>query len=350
MPKAGFKLSGRPTLADIASRAGVSISAASLILSNKRKHRLSDDVADRVRKVAAELDYVPNLLVHSLQRGRTDTLVFYNAFRTRGEQDLYMDKVSSAIELAGGRHGFDILVHCIFTRSVEDTYRHLNGGRCDGMLFWAPPQNDCLLPYLRNSRLPTVLINSVDGEGILSYVKEDQIDGLSQVSDALCRFGHRRVAILTTIPNANPDADARAWMLRQLLAVRGVPTPERWIIGTDENEQSIADVLRFLMSEPTPPTAIFCWHDQLGYKVLDVCNMLGIAVPDQLSLIGYDGMRWPIMSRHVLASVQVNLEDIADTSVALLKQLINGEVSAPTAMIRQVAFDHGTTLGKFVAK
>src|SRR5882724_8190636 len=111
MAKPGFKSSGRATLSDIATRAGVSVSTASLVLADKAKQRrLSDDVVERVRKVAAELDYAPNLLVHSLQRGRTDTLMFYNAFRKRTEQDLYMDRLSMAVEVAGGRHGFDILV------------------------------------------------------------------------------------------------------------------------------------------------------------------------------------------------------------------------------------------------
>src|SRR3569833_2272352 len=346
MPKAGFKSSGRPTLGDIASRAGVSIRTASLVLANKGKQRrLSDEVVERVRKVAAELDNAPKLLVHSLQRGRTDTLVFYNAFRTRSEQDLYMDRLSSAIELAGGRHCFDILVHCVFTRTVDDTYRHLNGGRCDGMLFCAPGQDDPLLPYLRNSRLPSVLINAVDNEVILSYVKEDHIDGLRQVADALSDLGHRRVAMLTTTPQKNPEAESRAWMLRQFLAARGIPTPERWIISTDEEEQSTEEVLRMLMSEPAPPTALFCWHDRLGYRILDQCEKLGVSVPVQLSVVGYDGVRWPAAARHVLASVQVNIEAIADASVALLEQLIAAEVSAPVGKVLPVTVERGTTLG-----
>jgi len=347
MAKPGFKSSGRATLSDIASRAGVSVSTASLVLADKAKQRrLSDDVVERVRKVAAELDYAPNLLVHSLQRGRTDTLMFYNAFRKRTEQDLYMDRLSMAVEVAGGRHGFDILVHCVFNRSVEDTYRHLNGGRCDGMLFFAPTQNDPLLPYLRNSRLPTVLINAVDNEGILSYVKEDHIDGLSQVADTLCALGHRRIAALTDTANGNPDGEARTWMLRQLLAARGVPMPDRWIVQTDDNIAATEASLKFLMSEPTPPTAIFCWHDRLGYKALEQCEKLGISLPDELSLVSYDGVRWPVMSRHVLASVQVNLDAIAETSVTLLEQLIKGEVSAPVGKVLPVTIEHGTTLGR----
>jgi DNA-binding LacI/PurR family transcriptional regulator len=346
MPKPGFQPSGRPTLGDIAARAETSISTVSVVLANKAKQRrLSDDVVERVRKAAAELDYAPNLLVRSLQRGRTHTLMFYNAFRKRVEQDLYMDRLSLAIELAGGRHRLDILVNCVFDRTAEETYRHINGGRCDGLLVFAPQQDDPLLPFLRNSRLPCVLINSIDSEGVLSYVKEDYMDGVRQVADLLSTLGHRRIAALGTIPGGNPDAEARTWMFKQFLGARGIPMPDRWIVASDETEAATEETLRFLMSEPNPPTAIFCWHDRLGYRILDQCEKLGIAVPDQLSLIGYDGIRWPAASRHVLASVTVSANEIAEAAVALLQQLINGEATAPVGKVLAVTIDHGTTLG-----
>lgn len=336
----------RPTLSDIASRAGVSITTASLVLTNKAKERyLSDDIIERVRKVAAELDYTPNLLVRSMQQGRTDTLVFYNAFRRRYEQDMYLDLLTVAIELAGGQHGFDILTHCVFNRTVEETYRHLNGGRCDGMLFFAPVPDDPLLPYLRNSRLPTVLINSVDVEGVLSYVKDDHMDGLRQVADALCGLGHRRIAALATAPNGNRDGETRIWMLRELLAARGVILPERWILRPTEDDEATEAALRFLVSEPSPPTAIFCWHDRLGYLILQQCEKMGISLPDQISIVGYDGIRWPAKSQHILASVKVDIESIAEAAVALLEQLINGHATGPVGKVLGVSLDHGTTLG-----
>lgn len=200
-----FRTSGRPTLSDIAALAGVSVSTASLVLSDKAKQRrLSDDVIERVRKVAAELDYSPNLLVQSLQQGRTHTISFFNGFRQRSQDDLYMDRLSTAIEQAGGRLGYDILVFCVFKRTAEETYRHLNGGRCDGMIFFAAEEKDPLLPFLRSSRLPVVLVNSIDSAGALSSVRDDVRSGMSQVADRLVALGHRRIAALTNVPEGSP--------------------------------------------------------------------------------------------------------------------------------------------------
>jgi DNA-binding LacI/PurR family transcriptional regulator len=348
MAKRSFKTSGRPTLSDIAAQAGVSVSTASLVLSDKAKQRrLSDDVVARVRKVAAELDYSPNLLVQSLQQGRTHTISFFNSFRTRSHDDMYMDRLSTAIEQAGGSLGYDILVYCVFERSVEETYRHLNGGRCDGLILFAASPDEPLLPYLRTSRLPVVLINAVDPGEALSYVKEDHVSGLSQVADRLIAFGHRRIAAMTNVPGGNRDADLRISLLRQFLAARGVPIPDRWIVCTDDDRYGDAEgALSFLMSEPEPPTAIFCWHDRLGYQVLEHCERLGIDVPSQLSLIGYDGLRWPAQARHVLASVQVDISGLAHEAIALLHQLIDGAITSPIGKELPVTITAGTTLAR----
>src|SRR5689334_9952390 len=120
---------GRATLKDIARSAGVSVSTASLVLAGKgSERRISSEVEQRVREAARQQDYAPNLLVRSMQRGRTHVLSFYSAFHNREPNDIYMDRISSAIERAAGPLHYDVLVHCDFSRPVEELYRSLNGG------------------------------------------------------------------------------------------------------------------------------------------------------------------------------------------------------------------------------
>src|SRR4029079_7846178 len=106
-----------------------SVSTASLVLAGKAApRRISPEVEERVREIARQRDYTPNLLVHSMQRGRTNVLSFYSSFRLRERNDLYMDRLSTAIERAAGGCGYDVLVHCDFRRSAEAFYRHITGG------------------------------------------------------------------------------------------------------------------------------------------------------------------------------------------------------------------------------
>jgi DNA-binding LacI/PurR family transcriptional regulator len=336
----------RTTLKDIAQIAGVSVSTASLVLAGKAAtRRISPEVEQRVREIARQRDYTPNLLVRSMQRGRTNVLSFYSSFRLREPNDLYMDRLSTAIERAAGEYGYDVLVHCDFRRSAEAFYRHVNGGLSDGLIFFGPAVEDQLLPLLRDSRLPTVLFNLMDEAGKLSSVTEDMADGMRQVAQLLLTLGHRRIGAITSAPHQRSDAVPRIALLRQYLAEQGVDLPEEHTVPIAESGNYPAGpALQALLNGPNPPTALFCWHDRVGYRVLEACDRVGIAVPERLSLIGYDGLHWPSVSPHVLASVVSDLDKIADTTVRLLDQLIRGEATTPVTRQFPVRVDRGTTL------
>jgi DNA-binding LacI/PurR family transcriptional regulator len=343
-PSTISKPARRATLHDIARRAGVTAGTVSGVLKGKAKERrISDDVVERVRRAAAEMDYAPNLLVHSLRHGRTHIMSFYNGFRTRDQRDLYMDGLTTAIERAAGGIGFNTLICCDFSLDPESTYRYINGGTNDGLIFFKPPVDDPLLPFLRKSQLPIVLLNTEDETGVLSSVTDDWQSGIVQIADAFVSLGHKRIAALTT---AGPSSDARDRVatLSGLLKERGIDLPARWTIPADAKQPAeVNAALRMLMAEPNPPTAIFCWHDYVGYVALEECDNLGISVPNDLSLVGYDGVRWPAKTKHTLASVHVNLDVMGETAVQTLHRLIDGE-RPPVRRTLPATLDHGTTL------
>ncbi len=340
------KIARRVTMSDIARRSGVHSSTVSAVLAGKAKERrISEDVAAQVLAVAAEMDFAPNLVAHSLQQGHTHVLSFFNGFRNREWRDAYMDGLTAAVERAGGALGYDILVSCDFRRSAADTYRVLNGGRSDGLLFFAPHPGDPLLPYLRKSRLPIVLVSGVDETGVLSSVTGDAEEGMRQVAQNLVALGHRRVAALTA-HGVHPDAHARIVMLRARLAEAGVSLPEAWVLPVDGKDSTEgAAALRFLLAESAPPTALFCWHDHLGYMMLEQCGALGIAVPERLSLVGYDGLPWPAKTPHTLASVQVDLDAMGEAAVETLHRFITHQGPASVQRVLPVTFCRATTLG-----
>ena len=332
----------RANIQEIARRCGVHASTVSSVLAGKDKQRrISEAVAARVRSVAAEVDYSPNLLLHSLLFGRTHTLAFYNAFREHRSGDLYMDALKVALEREAGRLGYDILTCCDYTRAPEETYRHLNGGRSDGLILFKPSsdtlEEDPLLGHLRKSRMPLLLLNTVDAQGVLSSVRDDQAQGVRLVAESLLALGHRRIAMVTKGGFRN-DPNLRVTLLREMLHARGVTVPDEWVV-----EQEDLTRLSF-MEGPSPPTAVFCWHDQLGYRFLDCCQEAGVRVPEDLSVIGYDGLRWPSQTRHRLASVCVDLDLMGRMAVETLDALIRGESERPLVRSLPVHFDWGTTL------
>lgn len=340
------KIARRVTMSDIARRSGVHSSTVSAVLAGKAKERrISEDVAAQILAVAADLDFAPSLVAHSLQQGHTHVLSFFNGFRNREWRDAYMDGLTAAVERAGGALGYDVLVSCDFRRSAADTYRILNGGRSDGLLFFAPHPGDSLLPYFRESRLPVVLVSGVDETGALSSVTSASEDGMRQIAQHLLALGHRRIAALTA-NGPHPDAHSRIAMLRMRLAEAGAALPERWLLPVDAKRPADgAAALQFLMNEPDPPTALFCWHDYLGYMMLEQCAALGLSVPGRLSVVGYDGLPWPAKTPHTLASVAVDLDAMGEAAVETLHQLITHPGAAPIQRVLAVTFCWGTTLG-----
>ena len=334
---------GRATLQEVAEKAGVSATTASLVLAGKAgRRRISEAAHIRVRKAAEELNYAPNLLVRSLRRGRTHIISFYNSFRQRASRDLYLDNLAAAVEYAGGAFGYDILVHCNFERSTKETYQFLNGGLSDGLLIFAPTENDPLMEQIRRSSLPVVLLNTRDPKGQFPSVADDGEMGMKIVADTLVDLGHRRIAVFKREGPTVRDADRRVRLLRKYLAERGVTIQENFVL---EFEAGQLETVRRVLAHPQPPTAIFCWHDHTAYFALEACAELGVSVPDQVSIVGYDGIRWPSATAHVAASVRVDLELLARRGVRLLDLVIQGYEGPLIEEVLPVAFSPGTTLG-----
>lgn len=330
----------RATLTDVARLAGVSATTVSLVLAGKAdKRRISEETDAKVRNAATALGYTPNLLHRSMRRGRTGVISFYNAFRHREGNDLYMDRMSSVVEHAGGGLGYDVLVHCNFQRSPQEVYEALNGGFADGLLLFAPLPDDPLLPMLRGSSLPTVLIHRRDEEGVLSSVCDDEEQGMRLLADALLERGHRRIAAIVEEASGPKDASIRLSLLRKNLAPHGVEIPDDFVVFWSGDPAAALDE-----ALASSPSAIFVWHDRAAYRVMEACDARGIRVPEDLSIVGYDGLQWPSTSGGVVGSVHVDLAKIAETAMGMLHGLVTRTRERGEETV-SVSFDAGTTLG-----
>lgn len=334
----------RATLHAVASRAGVSPTTVSLVLAGKGStRRISESTHRRVQEAAEELNYAPNLLTRSLRRGRTHILSFFSAYRNRERNDLYMEKLASAIETAGGVVGYDVLVHCNFSRSPKETYQFLNGGLADGLLLFAPLPDDPLLAMLRKSALPVVILNGEDPLGQYSSVGDDVEQGMRIVADRIAQEGHLNVVALLADNHESRDAMRRVELLRRFLAERGIEIPDHRVLRA--GDESVGAVLADLRNEAEPPTAIFCWHDRLAYALLSACNAQGVSVPSQISVIGYDGLHWPSRTSHEVTTAKVDLEALALAAVRLLDQAILAPEAPVQHQALPISFFRGTSLG-----
>lgn len=314
-----------------------------MVLSGKSDiMRISPKTKARVQRAAEELDYAPNLLVRAVQRGKTGVLAFFSAFRLLEEDDLYMFRLSMGLEKAAGASGYDLLVHCVFDRPTKEMYQFVNGGRSDGLLLFAPLPDDPMLPLLRGSSLPVVLINSRDVNGVLPSIKDDVRSGMEMIAEILLREGHKQVAALHVTETISRDADERIDYLRRALQKHGGD-----IRHSDIRDASngLKETINGLMNQEDRPTAIFCWHDRLAYQAVNLCAEMGIRVPEDVSIVGYDGMQWPTQTGHTVTSIEVNLRELTTGAVQLLDEVIKNPQVSDIDRLLPVRLFPGTTVG-----
>ncbi len=336
------KIRTRSRLEDVALSAGVSASTVSSVLAgNYQNRRISEETRKRVMESAQRLQYTPNLLHRSIRRGRTNVISVFNAFRRRDRDDLYLDRMMASIEEAGGEIGYNILVHTNYKLDLAATYESLTGGFSDGLILFGSAEDDPLLPLLRESTLPTVLIASRHVDPAFINVLDDEAEGMRLVAENLVGEGHRRIAAITYASETSSDPTGRIGRLRKELSVRGVALPDENVLTFHGEVDDIAKQVHAL--DPLP-TALFIWHDGNAYRILDALEGLGLSVPGDLSVIGYDGIHWPCKSSHTIASVLVPMDKMAQTSVHVLDQLLLGNALTRSLTI-PVSFSRGTTLG-----
>jgi LacI family transcriptional regulator len=160
--------------------------------------------------------------------------------------------------------------------------------------------------------------------------------GMRQVAERLVAQGHRQIGVLYD-DSKSPDFPQRVGLLRKELGRLGVTLPEASVYGFEEIEP--------LLQKPDAPTALFCPRDRLAYQLLDLCSVRGIAVPEQLSVVGYDGLPWETISGHTAASVKVNIEALAEAAIACVVAHLGGESTLPLVQYLPTTFVEGTTLG-----
>jgi len=292
----------QPTMTDVAKRAGVSQPTVSAVVNGRaRTIGIAEDTEARIRQVMEELGYRPNLAARSLRLQQTKTIGFITdhigsgPFAGRmvlGAQDeAWLDgHLLLLVNTAGDVKRTEVGVQALIDRRV------------DGLLYanmaWGPV---VLPPGL--SAVPSVLVNcwelgagGATGRGFRMQgrpyrghpaVLPSELEGGRMATMAALDAGHRRLAF---IQGAEGDAasEEREVGFRRALAERGIPVNRRWIMraGPEINDGHRAG--RALLDAADRPTALICFNDRVAVGAIVAAHELGLSVPEDLSVVGYD--------------------------------------------------------------
>ncbi|MFB9378557.1 LacI family DNA-binding transcriptional regulator [Kineococcus gynurae] len=313
----------RATSRDVAVRAGVSRSAVSMVLNGKGDGNIAADKQAAILAAAAELEYTPNSVARSLRTQRTHTLgLVTDAIASSAFGGLLLQGASEAAAAAG--YAIVLVDTHDHPEREADAYRTLLDRRVDAVLFAAMSLRT-YEPPAAMSEVTSVLANCFDSGGrVRGYVPAEVAGGRTAAS-LLLDAGHRDVVLLAGTPDAMAGA-LRAEGFQLERRERGLP-PGRVVETGWQIDHGYAAAMQVLAA-PDRPTGILCANDRVAIGVALAAARLGLDVPGDLSLVGYDDDE-NVAGRMVpgLTTVALPHREMGESAVRHLLDRVRGDVS-----------------------
>jgi DNA-binding LacI/PurR family transcriptional regulator len=276
----------RPTIADIARRAGVSKGAVSYALNGQRG--VSEATRRRILAIAEEIGWNPHSAARALSGAAADTigLALRRPARVLGFEPFYMELISG-VEAELSARSQALLLQIVSDADAEvDVYRRWWGERrVDGVLICDLRVADPRIEVVTDLQLPAVVVGGPEGVGEVANVWNDDATALIETVEYLAALGHRRVARVAGLPDLW-HTRVRAGAFKgacERLGVTWSPT-----IGTDYSGEEGARATRRLLSAETRPTAVIYDNDVMAVAGLGVAQEMGLSVPGDLSIVAFD--------------------------------------------------------------
>jgi LacI family transcriptional regulator len=274
----------RPTMADVGRAAGVSATTVSLVL-NGRDTKISDATRERVLAAVQDLDYRPNRAAQGLRLGTTSTIGFltdeiaiepFSGPMIAGIHDLAWEQRSLLLMVNTTRNASRLRA------AVED----LLDRRVDALLFAAMGTRQVDFPPVP-PRTPTLLVNAFTADGRLPAILPDEIAGGRAAVEHVLSLGHRRIAFIAGREGAWATK-MRVQGFREGLEAAGLDPSRCPIHLGNYRIDSGYEITRTVMRADTPPTALLFGNDQMAAGAYIALARLGLRIPDDVSVVGYD--------------------------------------------------------------
>lgn len=302
----------RPTLAEVARRAGVSVASASRALNGASA---SPATVARVRKAADELGYVVDAMARSLKVGRTEQLAFAVADLGNPVYVAMMRAIEGVVRAAG----FRLVVSAIGSDPDDeiDVVRGLGRGYADGLILIPLRITGDVVSELRSSRVPVVVIGSLPAGVPIDNVRANSARGVGLAVAHLAEGGRRSIAFLNgpldTVPGRARDRGFHRAMAALGRTISGSQTIAAADFTHDAGEKAANALLTHY-----EPDAIVCANDLLAIGAMRVLRGRGLRVPEDVAVVGMDNTDLAELSTPALTSVSLGSEERGRIAAAML--------------------------------
>ncbi|MGH8218296.1 MAG: LacI family DNA-binding transcriptional regulator [Steroidobacteraceae bacterium] len=320
------------TIKDVARELGISVATVSRALS--RPELLRHETRERVMKAVERLGYRPNLLARGLRRGQTRAILVVVPTLS----PFFLEIFAGAEEVTRQR-GFALLLGNS-NRDPEkekDCFDQVASGQADGIILLTG-----LLPsdYAQGkSPLPPLVtvLERLPQAASVPVIRTDHRSGASEATRHLIELGHRRIAHIAGSKTV-PSTTRRIEGYRDALQSAALPSPPELIYRGDYFMPSGAAGMERLMQLEEPPTAVLCGNDEMAFGAIRMLHKLGLTVPGDISIVGFDDQNMAEFYNPPLTTVHIPRYELGRRAAHELIEQLEGrgvadEVALPTRLI-----------------
>jgi LacI family transcriptional regulator len=309
------------TIEDVAKTSGFSVSTVSRVLNGKVD--VSSKAQDRIRSVIDDLGYTTNLAarsMRSIKKNMVGLIMPDIAYP-------FAIEVMKGVNRAIAESEFDLLVYTTGDVRKSGRASHeqkyvslLNNSITDGVVIVAPVTGEF------STEAPIVSIDPLMSNPSYAAVHATNYQGAMEAMNYLLKLGHKRIGFISG--RAELESSTRRLMgYRDALEKAGIAIDEKLIASGDYTTETGITCARQLLALKYPPTAIFASNDQMAMGVYQVAEELGLGIPQDLSVVGFDNI---LESKYMgLTTVDQFISEMGFVATRMLIQLINGEPLEP---------------------
>ncbi|MBN1445915.1 MAG: LacI family DNA-binding transcriptional regulator [Candidatus Omnitrophica bacterium] len=305
------------TIKDVAKKAGVSPGTVSKALLDR--HDVSNSTKRRVKRVAEEMGYIPNIIARSLVTSKTNTIGLVTPYlgnpalieRLRGVQNACLSNKY-------------LLITCLNEGGAEEELSQaeaLIARKVDGIIITPTGNSIKLKEFISRIEIPVVLMSEmIEGTGC-DFVGEDDYEGAKTGMEHLISLGHRNIAYFGSFPEIYSDGRL-AKGYRDTLEKYGIPYRKELVLWGNTDRDILEKNVERVMNTVSAPTAIFAWSDIIAIDIMSKLGKMNINVPEDVSIIGYDNIDFLSLFHIPLTTVAQPNFLIGQKTVELLLECI----------------------------
>jgi|SRR5208283_4953635 len=309
---------------DVARRAKVSTATVSRTVNQVAS--VDAQLAKRVWKAIEELGYYPNRSARALVSGRSHVFGLVVSEITNP----FFPEIVQTFETLAVEQNYEILLTSTIhdPKRMELAVRRMIEGRVDGVAILTFGMEDDLLEHLRFRNLPLVFVDIGPKSPRVSNIRVDYTDGIRQAVQHLAALRHERIGFVTG-PLRLRSAIARKDAFEASMHEIGLPVKSEFVVEGDHRLGGGKRALQKLSELRVRPTALLCSNDMTAIGVMREAFELGIKVPQELSVVGFDDIRMAEFLTPPLTTVQMSQSELARLAFEALMKEVKRETPAP---------------------